>query len=110
MIGSAVDEEQLCRHLDEAHRQLLERDNAYRFHEEELRSRDLQIESRDVQIEELRQELNRLRAWASELEGSVRALERTIREMEATTAWRVSNRLRLLKESARGVARRDPGP
>lgn len=102
-------EQELRRYLDEAHRQLLQRDNAYRFHEEELRSRDLEIEGRDRQIEELRAELDKLHAWASELEGSVRRLERTIQEMEATTAWRISNRLRLLKDGARAVARRDPG-
>jgi predicted nucleic acid-binding Zn-ribbon protein len=98
-----MDEQRLQRHLEEAHRQLLERDNVYRFHEEELQNRELQIEELEKQIVELR-------TWAAQLESSVRRLEGTIREMEATAAWRVSNRVRLWKESARSIAHRDPRP
>jgi hypothetical protein len=109
-MRSDVNEEELRRHLDEAHRQLLQRDNAYRFHEEELRSRDLQIESRDRQIAELRQEVAKLQDWAADMQSNVRALERTISEMEATIAWRVSNRLRSFKDVARDVVSRGPKP
>ena len=35
-MTSPIDEHDLRRHLDEAHRQLLERDRVYRFHEEQL--------------------------------------------------------------------------
>jgi hypothetical protein len=83
-----VNEGMLRRHLDEVHRQLLERDNVYRFHDEELRTRDLQIEQLRVQLEQLQ-------AWARELEAS-------LREMQETRGWRLVVRLR----SARARAER----
>jgi len=67
-----VDEQELRRHLDEAHRQLLERDTAFRSSEE--------------QIEELRRQLSETQAWARELES-------TLQEMQATRAWRFARRL-----------------
>jgi hypothetical protein len=71
-----VTEQSLRRHLDEAHRQLLERDNAYRVHEEE--------------IERLREQLAQTEAWALELEANTR-------EMQATRAWRFAVWLRSLR-------------
>lgn len=81
-----MNEQKLRRHLDDAHRQLLERDNVYRFHEEELRGRD-------HQIEQLREQLAETQAWAKEL-------ETTLREMQATRAWRLAVRLRSLRSGA----------
>jgi hypothetical protein len=86
-----VKEQELRRHLDEAHRQLLERDSAYRFHEEELRSRDLEIE-------QLREQLTKTQAWAQELEASTR-------EMQATRAWRFAAWLRSLRAGARRLVK-----
>jgi hypothetical protein len=86
-MASGLNEQELRRHLDEVHRQLLERDNAYRFHEEQLRSRDLQIE-------QLREQLAETQAWAQELDV-------TLREMQATRAWRLAVRLRSLTAGAR---------
>jgi chromosome segregation ATPase len=86
-----MNEQDLRRRLDEAHRQLRDRDNAYRFHEEELRSRDLLID-------QLREQLSETRAWAQELEANSR-------EMQATRAWRFAVWLRSLSGSARGLVR-----
>jgi hypothetical protein len=86
-----MSEQDLRRHLNEAHRQLLDRDNAYRFHDEELRSRD-------IQIEQLREQLAETQAWAQELEANTR-------EMQATRAWRFAAWLRSLRGSARGHLR-----
>jgi uncharacterized coiled-coil DUF342 family protein len=69
-----MNEGELRRHLDEAHRQLLERDHVYRFHEEELRARDREIAA-------IREELAKTQAWALEL-------ETTIRAQQTTRAWR----------------------
>jgi uncharacterized coiled-coil DUF342 family protein len=88
-----VYEQELRRHLDEAHRQLLERDNAYRFHEEELRGRDHQIEQLRAQLEQLREQLVETQAWARELEAN-------IRDMHETRAWRLAVRLRSLRSGA----------
>ena len=82
-------EEQLRRQLDEVHRQMVDRDNAYRFHEDEVRRRDHEIEQLSIQNEQLREELAKLQAWAGDL-------ERSIHEMEATRAWRFSVLLRSL--------------
>jgi chromosome segregation ATPase len=100
--GADVNEADLRRHLDEAHRQLLDRDNAFRFHEDEVRARD-------VQIEQLREELDTIRAWARDLEDGVRRLEATVQEMEATLAWRLTMRLRSLREAPRRLLGRKPG-
>jgi hypothetical protein len=86
-----MSEQDLRRHLDEAHKQLLERDNAYRFHDEELRRRD-------IQIEQLHKQLADTQAWAQEL-------EENSREMQLTRAWRFAARLRSLRASARGLMR-----
>jgi uncharacterized coiled-coil DUF342 family protein len=86
-MASGLNEQELRRHLDEAHRQLLQRDNAFRFHEEELRNRDLRIE-------QLREQLMQTQAWAQELDA-------TIREMQATRAWHLAVRLRSLSAGAR---------
>jgi uncharacterized coiled-coil DUF342 family protein len=94
-VANAVNERELRGHLDEVHRQMLERDNAYRFHDEELRSRDLQIEQLHAQVEQLRKQLTDMRAWAQELEAS-------IWEMQEPRAWRLVVRLR----SARAGAKR----
>ena len=91
-IGSAVSEQELRRHLDEAHRQLLERDNAYRSHEEELRDRD-------HQIEQLHERLAETQAWAKELEANVH-------DMHETRAWRLAVRLRSLRSGARRLFER----
>jgi hypothetical protein len=48
-----MNKQQLRRHLDEAHRQMLERDTAYRFHEEELRRRAQEIEQLAEQLRQL---------------------------------------------------------
>jgi hypothetical protein len=122
----AVSEQNLRRHLDEAHRQLLQRDNAYRFHEEELRTRDVQIEQLRVQIEQLREQLARAEAWALKAEAWARELEAQgrdlavrakevqawaqelevrIREMQATRAWRFADWLRSLRAGVRGLLR-----
>jgi hypothetical protein len=93
-----MSEQDLRRHLDEAHRQLLDRDNVYRFHEEELHGRDLKIGQLNLQIEQLREQLAETRAWAQELEANTR-------EMQATRAWRLAVRLRSLRASARGHLR-----
>ena len=91
-----MNEAELRQHLADAHLQLLDRDNAFRFHEEELRNRDLQIE-------QLREELARIQVWAGEL-------ERSIREMEATKAWRFATRLRSMRNAPRRLLGRDPRP
>lgn len=89
---------------------MLDRDNAFRFHERE-------IQARDLQIEQLREELKRIRAWAGDLESwagdlesSVRRLEATIQQMEATTGWRVEMRLRAMLEAPRRLLRRAARP
>ena len=97
-----VNEAELRRHLDEAHRQLLDRDHAFRFHERE-------VQTRDVQLEQLREEMTRIQAWAGDLEKSVRSLEATIREMEATRAWRFAMRLRSLRDAPRRLLGRRGG-
>lgn len=66
---------------------MIDRDNAFRFHEEQVRNRDLQIE-------QLREEVVKVQAWALEL-------EHRIKEMEATRAWRFAVWLRSLKNIAR---------
>jgi hypothetical protein len=81
-----VTEEELRRHLNEAHRQMLERDNAYRFYEEEL-------SRRDREIEQLREQLAETQAWAKELETD-------LQEMQETRAWRLAVNLRSLQERA----------
>jgi uncharacterized coiled-coil DUF342 family protein len=78
-----MNEEELRRHLDEAHRQLLERDTAFRFSEE--------------RIENLRTQLNETEARARELEAWARQLEAALEEMQATRAWRFAERLRSLR-------------
>jgi hypothetical protein len=88
-----VDEQQLRRQLNEAHRQILQRDNAYRFHEEELRNRDLQIEQLRQQLEVIREEHAKTQAWAKELEAGVHEMH----AMQETRAWRLAVRLRSLR-------------
>ena len=73
-VSSPSNEHELRRHLDEAHRQLLERDRDYRFHEDEL-------ERTDREIAGLREELAKTQAWALELEA-------TLHEQQSTRAWR----------------------
>ena len=104
-------------HLVEAHRQLIDRDNAFRFHDEEVARRDLQID-------ELRAEVTGLQVWAGELErgaaslqatieemdATIRERDATIQEMAATTAWRVAKRLRALRQAPRRVLRRESRP
>jgi septal ring factor EnvC (AmiA/AmiB activator) len=92
-IGSTVNEQELRRHLDEAHRQLLERDHAYRFHEEEMRSRDHEIEQLRQQLGQLREQLAEAQAWANELKTNMQ-------EMQETRAWRLAVRLRSLRSGA----------
>jgi hypothetical protein len=87
-----VSEQELRRHLDEAHRQLLERDKVYRVHEDELRSRDLQIE-------QLREQLAETQGWAQELAAGMQ-------EMQATRAWRLAVWFRSLRAVARGLVGR----
>jgi uncharacterized coiled-coil DUF342 family protein len=91
-----VDEQDLRRHLDEAHRQLLQRDNAYRFHEEELRNRDLQIEQLRQQLEGIREQHAKTQAWAKELEANVHEMH----AMQETRAWRLALTLRSLRSGA----------
>ena len=94
-MGSDVNEQELRRHLDEAHRQLLERDHAYRFHEEQLRSRDLQIER-------LSGQLAKTQAWAQELDA-------TIRRMQTTRAWRLALSYRAMRNALRRMLRLGSG-
>ena len=77
--GSDGREAELRRHLAEAHRQLLERDDLYQHHEEV--------------VQRLRAELADVRRWATEL-------ERSILEMQETRAWRWAARVRAIKRSA----------
>jgi hypothetical protein len=84
-----VNEQELRRHLDEAHRQLLERDKLYRVHEDELRSRDLQIE-------QLRERLAETQGWAQELEAGMQ-------EVQVTRAWRFAVWFRTVRAGARGL-------
>jgi peptidoglycan hydrolase CwlO-like protein len=95
--SDAVSEQELRRHLDEAHQQLLERDNAYRFHEEELRGRDHQIEQLRKQLGNLHERLAETQAWAKELETNVHDMQ----VMQETHAWRLAVRLRSLRSGAR---------
>jgi hypothetical protein len=81
-----VDEHELRRHLDEVHRQMLERDNVYRVHEEEIRNRDRQIE-------QLREELAKAEDWARELEGNQLAVQ----ELESTRTFRLAAWVRRLR-------------
>ena len=75
-MSTPVNEHELRRHLEEAHRQLLERDRAYRFHGDELqRSKD--------EIAALREELAKTQAWALELEA-------TLLEQQSSRAWRLA--------------------
>jgi chromosome segregation ATPase len=111
-----MSEADLRRQLNEAHRQLIERDNAYRFWEDELRRRDNELKSRDDQIDGLREEIDGLDKQVKELRAE-RAkllavqdwawkLERSIREMEATRTWRAALFLRSLKDVARRLVHR----
>jgi hypothetical protein len=90
-----VNEQELRRHLNEAHRQMLERDHAYRFHEDELRRRDDEIEQLRVQLGQLRDQLAETQAWAKELETN-------LLEMQGTRAWRLAARLRSLRPGREG--------
>jgi hypothetical protein len=102
-IGSAVSEQELRRYLDEAHRQLLERDNAYRRHEEELRGRSHhQIEQLRKQLGHLHERLTETEAWAKELEANVHDMK----AMQETRAWRLAVRLRSLRSGARSLVGR----
>jgi chromosome segregation ATPase len=87
-----VSEQQLQDHLEEAHRQLLDRDYAYRFHEEELRRRD-------QHIDQLRQHVADAQAWARELEANIQS-------MQETRAWRLAVRLRSLHSAVGKLVRR----
>ena len=78
---------------------MLERDNAYRFHEEELRRRDHEIEQLRVQLWQLRDQLAETQAWAKELETN-------LQEMQETRAWRLAVNLRSLQERAAKLAGR----
>jgi chromosome segregation ATPase len=98
-----VNEADLRRQLDKVHRQMLERDTTFRFHERK-------IEDRDRQIHELRGELKKVRDWAAELESGVRRLQATIQEMEAAIGWRAEMRLRSMLERPRRFLRRDGRP
>jgi uncharacterized coiled-coil DUF342 family protein len=89
-----VNDEKLRAHLDELHRQMLERDGAFRFHDEELRKRDHEIEQLTLQVQQLRDEVASVQQWAREL-------ERNLLEMRATRAWRLAERLRRLKRLGR---------
>jgi len=82
-----MNEQELRRHLDEAHRQLLARDTAFRFSEE--------------QIESLRTQLAETEARARELEAWARELEAALEEMQATRAWRFAARVRSLRPGRR---------
>jgi uncharacterized coiled-coil DUF342 family protein len=75
-----TDPGQLRKHLDEAHKQLLERDTEYRFSEERIR----QLEAQLAETQE----------WARELEAQ-------LQEMQSTRAWRLAVRLRSLKPGSR---------
>jgi chromosome segregation ATPase len=104
---------ELRRLLDEAHRQLLDRDNAYRFWEDELRRRDNELRSRDdhingldEQIDGLKKQINDLRAELVAVQDWAQELERSIKEMEATRIWRAGLFLRSLKDGARRIVRR----
>jgi hypothetical protein len=92
-----LNEQELRRHLEDVHRQMLDRDNAYRFHEEELRGRDLQVEQLHQELLRVRGQLERqlaeTQAWARELEASIRT-------MQATRAWRLAVNLRSLQQRA----------
>ena len=68
-------EADLRRQLDEVHRQMLDRDNLFRFHERE-------IEARDLQIAQLREELKRIRDWAGDLERWGGDLESSVRRLK----------------------------
>lgn len=89
-----MNDEKLRAHLDELHRQMLERDDAFRFHDEELRKRDHEIEQLTLQVQQLRDEVASVQQWAREL-------ERNLLEMRATRAWRLAERLRRLKRLGR---------
>ena len=110
LVSDPVNEAELRRKLDEVHRQMLDRDNAFRFHERE-------IEARDQQIEQLREELKRIRdwagdleRWAGDLEGSVRRLEATIEQMEASIGWRAEMRIKSMLQAPRRLLRRGTRP
>jgi hypothetical protein len=94
-----VDEQKLRRHLNEAHRQLLERDNAYRFNEEELQRRDHEIEQLRRQLAHLREQHAETEAWAKELQAN-------LRDMQETRAWRLAVWLRSLRSVVGKLVRR----
>jgi transposase len=113
MIGSAVNEQRLRRYLDEAHRQLLERDNAFRLSEEQmhkLRERQVrqlleelanthtQLATTHKQLVKTHEDLVKTQTWANEIDA-------TIREMQRTRAWRFANSLRSLSAGARRLTR-----
>ena len=100
-----MDEQQLRRHLDEAHRQLLERDNSYRAHDEELRSRDAQIERLHEQLAETEAWAHELAARVTELQAWAQEMEESTREMQATRAWRFAVWLRSLRAGALRLVR-----
>jgi hypothetical protein len=85
-------EEQLRRHLEQAHRQLIERDADFRQAEEDIHR------LRERQVSELRAELERSQAWAAELQAA-------ILEMQSTRAWRLATRLRSVSAGARRLTR-----
>jgi hypothetical protein len=87
----AVNEQQLRRHLDEAHRQLTERDVAFRRTEEKIhRLREHQVKRLHDEVKRLHDELGEAQAWAAELHDQVT-------DMQGTRAWRLAVRLRSLR-------------
>ncbi len=101
-----VSEEELRRHLREAHKQLLERDNELRSVEERVhRLRERQVELQREQLRETHEELVKTHELLGKTQSWSAELESTIREMQATRAWRFAVWLRSLRGRARRLAR-----
>jgi hypothetical protein len=79
-----VDEAALRRHLDEAHRQLNERDREFQLLEEELHRDHERV------VTDLTEQVEAANGWAREV-------EEELHEMQQTRAWRVAARLRRLR-------------
>lgn len=80
--------DELRRQLLDAHEQLAERDQEFRYSRDELRGRDEKIEA-------LERDNAELRAWA---EGRIAELVSAIESIESTRLWRVGARYRSVRD------------
>ncbi len=95
-----AENEELRRHLVDAHEQLAERDQEFRYWREELQSRDEKIAALERDRAELR---THAEARTAELEG-------IIDSMQATRIWRIGLRYRGIRDGVNRVLRSGKQP